>query len=272
MSGRIRTIKPELLEDAVSAGLSDTAFRLFIAAILLADDYGCFRAETNFVSGQVYWKVSPSTPLEFAMGELAKVVDFYEVNGQRYGHIRNWDKHQKVSHRGKRRVPAPSEVVGDPPESLVKPSGGSPEILRPDLRSPISDHRPHTSIGKNGNAGAFNPGPVSDKPESKPKGKHRFPETHCPDSDATTTEVKSWCEQWSIPNPHPELPGFLDCHRKKGSRWRDWAAAWRGWLRNADRYRLGPTGPPGTKSAPEVILSPERKSLLEQLTGRKVAS
>ena len=44
MSGRIRTIKPELLDDAVTAGLSDMAFRLFVSSIVLADDYGRLRA------------------------------------------------------------------------------------------------------------------------------------------------------------------------------------------------------------------------------------
>jgi two-component system sensor histidine kinase BaeS len=37
MSGRIRTIKPELLDDERTATLSDAAFRLFIGLILLAD-------------------------------------------------------------------------------------------------------------------------------------------------------------------------------------------------------------------------------------------
>lgn len=138
MSGRIRTVKPELLEDAVTAGLSDRAFRLFIAVILMADDYGRLRAEPRFLAGQVYWlRECALEDLTVALRELDRLVLFYEVHGQQYAEIRNWAKHQKVSHPGKPRVPAPSE-------SLETSSGESPETLRPlipisDLRSPTSD-------------------------------------------------------------------------------------------------------------------------------------
>lgn len=136
MSGRIRTIKPELLEDAVTAGLTAVAFRLFIGCILLADDYGNLRYEPAWVRVQVFWK-RPVTDEEFngALAELDALVTPYEVKGQRYGAIRNWDKHQKVNHKGKPRVPGPEEAV-------QRVSGGSPETLLPDLRSPITDQDP----------------------------------------------------------------------------------------------------------------------------------
>ncbi len=142
MSGRIRTIKPELLEDAVTAGLSDMAFRIFVSTISLADDYGRLRAEPSWLLGQIYWARSVVVAdFVAALGELDKLIQFYEVNGQRYAWIRNWAKHQKVSHPAKPRIPLP-------PENLPKPSGGSPEnpeTLRPDLRPPTSDHGPPTT-------------------------------------------------------------------------------------------------------------------------------
>jgi hypothetical protein len=135
MSGRIRSIKPELLEDAVTAGLSDMAFRLFIGCILLADDYGNLRFEPAWLRGQVYWSRDvDSEQFSSAVEELSVVVTPYEVKGQRYGAIKNWAKHQKVSHPGKPRVPGLAEA-------LPRVSGGSRETLLPDLRSPISDHR-----------------------------------------------------------------------------------------------------------------------------------
>lgn len=136
MSGRIRSIKPELLEDAVTAGLSDLAFRLFIACILLADDYGNLRFEPELLRGQIYWKraVDPGL-LTDAMTELERLITPYIVKEQRYGAIKNWEKHQRISHKGKPRVPGLAE-------SLPRVSGNSPESLVPDLRSPISDHRP----------------------------------------------------------------------------------------------------------------------------------
>ena len=70
MSGRIRTIKPELLEDAVTARLSSVAFRTFIALIVLADDYGNFRAEPRFLEGHIFWSTTPERPLEEVLLEL----------------------------------------------------------------------------------------------------------------------------------------------------------------------------------------------------------
>ena len=147
MSGRIRTVKPELLEDAVTAGLSDMAFRLFVSMILLSDDHGRLRAEPGWLMGQIYWarSVQGETFLS-AMEELKSLVVFYEWTGQRYAWIRNWAKHQKVSHPAKPRLPAPPEV-------LPKPSGDPPEDLRPDLRprpvppTPTTDPRPEADPG-----------------------------------------------------------------------------------------------------------------------------
>ncbi len=141
MSGRIRSIKPELLDDAVTAGLSDMAFRIFVSAIVLADDYGRLRAEPGWLMGQIYWtRTLVVEEFTEALKALDPLVQFYQVNGQRYAVIRNWSKHQKVSHPGKPRVPPPEET-------LAKPSGGSPEALVPDLRSPISDPDPDPDQG-----------------------------------------------------------------------------------------------------------------------------
>lgn len=144
MSGRIRTIKPEVLEDATSANLSDEAWRLWVSCWLLADDYGNLRAEPAQVQGAVFWamqdglqKVSRGS-LELVQKGLLRV---YEVRGQRYAHISGWSTHQKVNHRGQPRCPGPetagatvvsSEEMGnsrEPLETVQKPSGDSPETL-----------------------------------------------------------------------------------------------------------------------------------------------
>lgn len=75
--------------------------------------------------------------------------------------------------------------------------------------------------------------PAPSKPARVAKVKHRFPESLVPASDE---EAPAWCAQWRIPPDHPELPQFLDTHRKKESRWRDWTAAWRTWERRVPRY------------------------------------
>jgi hypothetical protein len=111
MSGRIRSVKPEWLEDELLALASDAARVLTIGLMLQADDYGNGRANPILLAGQVF----PGKVLEHtanALEELRNIrfVTLYEVDGQRYFHIRNWDKHQRVDKPGKPRVPGPPEV------------------------------------------------------------------------------------------------------------------------------------------------------------------
>jgi hypothetical protein len=132
VSGRIRTVKPEWLEDELLALASSDARVLSIALMLLADDYGNGRANVVLLAGQAFpGKVLQTTAS--ALAELVKIrfVALYEVDGQRYFTIRNWAKHQRVDKPGKPRVPAPgaktpvSEQIHDTlatsPESRSNP-------------------------------------------------------------------------------------------------------------------------------------------------------
>lgn len=110
MSGRIRTVKPEWLEDELLALASSDARVLSIALVLLADDHGRGRANRVMLAGNVF----PGKPLEIlgeALEELRalRYVHLYEIDGQAYFAIRNWFKHQKVDHPSKGKVPAPPE-------------------------------------------------------------------------------------------------------------------------------------------------------------------
>ncbi len=151
MSGRIRTIKPELLEDEKTASLSDTEFRVFIGLLLLADDYGNFRANPTWVRSQIYWARDDVGQIRESLATLSRLslVTLYTVSGQQYGHISGWSKHQRVDKPGKPRVPPrpienteKSNDVGQIRETLARPSQQSPGTLAPDLRSPIYDLRP----------------------------------------------------------------------------------------------------------------------------------
>lgn len=117
MAGRIRTIKPELMEDAVTAGLSHAAFRLFVGMILLADDHGHLRANPRWLAGQVFHGrdldetcniCGYGGSIEDLVAELgAKLVMFYEVDGQRYARLNGWQKHQRIDNAGPPRIPLP---------------------------------------------------------------------------------------------------------------------------------------------------------------------
>lgn len=118
MSRRIRSIKPEWLEDERMASASAEARVLSIALMLLADDHGRGRAGRVVLAAQAF----PGKPLETldsALGELAGwFVNLYEVDDQHYFEIKNWAKHQKVDKPGKGRVPAPCAAPEKIPETV----------------------------------------------------------------------------------------------------------------------------------------------------------
>lgn len=158
MSGRIRSIKPEWLEDERMVAASSDARVLSIALILMADDYGNGRCHSASIASRVFPPSGESLEsLLSASGEsleslsqsysrfagaLLELVQIrfcgvYSANGQHYFSIRNWKRHQKVNHPGKPMVPGPLE-------SLWRDSGESLESLLPDLRPTTNDQRPTT--------------------------------------------------------------------------------------------------------------------------------
>lgn len=161
MSGRIRTVKPEWLEDEKLAAASDEARVLSIALILLADDYGRGRASIATIAAGA-WRYQMERDdgrhapeilarASRALRELVAMhfVDLYDVNGQRYFAIVHWARHQKVDKPSKPRVPPPpsleSLTISEIRETLAKPSRVSreslakPSRLTSDLRPPTSD-------------------------------------------------------------------------------------------------------------------------------------
>lgn len=110
---RIRTIKPEILEDDKTAGLSDAASRLFHGVIVLADDHGRLRGSPEWLRARVFWArpEHSASDVEAMLAELdaAGLVICYTVAGQDYLAIKNWAKHQRISNAGKPRCPGPDD-------------------------------------------------------------------------------------------------------------------------------------------------------------------
>lgn len=138
--GRIRTIKPEIIEDEDTAGLSHEAFRLFIGCLALADDYGNLRGQPRWLSCQVFWATPGNADRAILELAEAKLVVLYEVEGEVYLHIKGWSKHQRVDKPGKPRVPAFSEEFAKSQRNLA--TDLRPPTSDLDLRPPTSDLPP----------------------------------------------------------------------------------------------------------------------------------
>src|SRR5262245_7420959 len=108
MAGRIRSIKPEVLDDENACALSDSSWRLWVSMWVLADDFGNCRAAERYLAAQV-WQ-DTSRRLAANLRELLRDrLVLYESGGQVYAHINGWEKHQRVDNAGHPRVPGPSE-------------------------------------------------------------------------------------------------------------------------------------------------------------------
>jgi hypothetical protein len=136
MSGRIRTVKPEWLEDEKMAFASSDARVLSIGLILMSDDYGRGRANEVILSAHVFPREKTTKTLARALRELVEMgfVELYTVTEQHYYQIRNWSKHQRVDHPGKQQLPSPSDV-------LANVSRESRESLAPDRRPSTVDKK-----------------------------------------------------------------------------------------------------------------------------------
>lgn len=158
MAGRIRTIKPEILEDEKTLDLSDLAWRLFVSSWVLADDQGDFRASVRSLSiaalgGRI-------EGVEGAVEELlvAGLWIAYRVRGTIYARNTNWVRHQRVDNAGKPRVPTLEEAeekyltisaLREPPRTSAdrrdSPRFAAVRGSTSDLRPPTNDHRPPTA-------------------------------------------------------------------------------------------------------------------------------
>lgn len=107
---RIRTIKPEWLDDERISLASPNARVLSVALLLMADDEGRGRANPRMLGARVFPGsrsfVEDSTNALRELAEASYVV-LYEVDGQSYYQVRNWRKHQRIDRPGRSQLPGP---------------------------------------------------------------------------------------------------------------------------------------------------------------------
>lgn len=106
---RIRSIKPDWLDDQISLASSDARV-LSIGLVLLADDHGRGRIEPDLMKSRVFPGGSHETFMKALEGiSRLRFALLYECEGQKYYAIRTWKKHQYVQHPTDSRLPAPGE-------------------------------------------------------------------------------------------------------------------------------------------------------------------
>lgn len=98
--GRIRTIKPDLPEDEQLGAVSREARLTFVLLFTVADDEGRFRAAPALIRSQLF-----PYDADVLIGDIRRWLDelldsgrirLYQVEGQWYGDIPRWKRHQRI--------------------------------------------------------------------------------------------------------------------------------------------------------------------------------
>jgi hypothetical protein len=207
MSGRIRSIKPDWLQDERMVLASAEARVLSVALILMADDYGNGRANPMVLGAAVFPSSSnPRATAAAACEELSRMryVRLYEVDGQTYYTIRTWKKHQRVDHPGAPKVPAPPDEtiendsptvsLGNPRESLGEPSGRLATSRDPDPISGSSALPPKLDQNKPESSG-------SPRAKSQKRAEDHVPRPLGMDWLPTDEHVAALAKKHQIPEP-----------------------------------------------------------------------
>lgn len=148
---RIRTIKPEFMQDEELSALPPATHLLAAGLICYADDYGYFNANPGLVRGCVMPLRGEAQNIGDMMQALEKIgyLRLGTLEGKRYGHIVGFDRHQRVSHPTPSKIgclPIKWEGVPELVQSSPEVSGEIPE----ESRKPPETFRPEGK-GKEGN-------------------------------------------------------------------------------------------------------------------------
>ena len=149
---RVRSIKPQLLEDEKLGSVPPLARYLAIALILMADDRGNMRGSAGFVRGRAFAYDDVAMPDVQTWLEQLDAVGYaklYYVNGEQFIHLVNWERHQKIGNPA-RYYPVPGLDEADTSKKLQESTSISEEVVDPTLAraSQTSDIRHQTSDTK----------------------------------------------------------------------------------------------------------------------------
>lgn len=252
MAGRIRSIKPEVLEDELAANLGDAAWRLWVSLWVLADDHGNVRLGDRYLAANVWQDTTRDAATPRAELVAAGFVVPYAVNGQRYGHISGWEKHQRVDNAGKARVPGPEEDDGSLDNDSERLAGVSrrtsanvralPLARRARAQSggETSDHRPPTTDQDAAGAAAEGAGAAEVAGARRPARQARA--SRLPEAWKPSDETVAWCQGQGV-DADGVLPEFVDYWRgvagQRGTKL-DWEATFRNRVRDMIRTGRAP--------------------------------
>lgn len=99
-------IDPEYWSDEEIGGWSHGARLLYIGLWNFADDEGRFKAADELLKSQIF-PYDKKISIKKLKAELGKKIQWYEVEGLKYGYIRNFSKYQRIDRPTPSKLPEP---------------------------------------------------------------------------------------------------------------------------------------------------------------------
>ena len=237
MAGRIRTVKPEWLEDEIAL-LSDEARVLSVALLLMADDQGNGRGHDALLSSRVWpGKGDAAQRLARARRELASLryVIFYTSEGQQYFNIRNFGRHQRIDRPSAGKVPPPSQKDLEDSE-VARDSRGLDESSTNPQRALVDSRAslPPPDLDLSSESSLDPKSRSLDQPDrlgakKRPRGRKQVEGTPFPEGWLPTDKHREMCATHGLDCEY-HAQRFEAHHRSKGSTFKCWNAAFTTWL------------------------------------------
>lgn len=262
MARRIRSIKPEILDDEKTAFLSHLEYRLFVGSWIVADDYGNLRGDPDYLRGQIVWASRESREtVAKALESLERVALLtpYSVRGQTYYHVTTWDKHQRIDKPGKPGMPGPEQsdspvvvITSDDSRESRESSGNPRESLAPDTDQDQDQEGEREQ--------------EIPPPASKRSTKKLLVDGWVPERSDANQRAEQAAKDRGV-DLRVELAKLRDWAKATAGRRADWEATWRNWTRNARPESRRP----GQQSTP-LELQREKIARMEREQAEREAS
>lgn len=109
---RKRMIDPDIWDDSKFNQLDQAGKLIFIGMITLANDQGKLRADPRILKSKVFpYNNIDLQNVEKAVQQIADLgmITYYEVAGEHFARLSNWNKYQTLTYIGKDNLPDPEQ-------------------------------------------------------------------------------------------------------------------------------------------------------------------
>lgn len=234
---RIRTVKPEYFTHPEVTELSIPARLLFISLWTQADDEGRLYDQPKKIEGNSFGE-NDSVSVDELLSELAAKgrIARYEARNRRCIQVRNFTKHQPVPPSKSRPSVVPKLPRGSSPADTEQTDGSNEADTGQDDGSEIAARNREQGTGNGTGNG-------------RQSRAHQLPSDWKPDD-----ELIEWAsENHSTVDPLRETEKFKNHAAAKGRVQKNWNAAWRNWIIQAEEFASLNGHEPNPSSRYEIV-------------------